>query len=30
MWKDVDWMHMAWDKEQQRAVVNTVLNVWIP
>jgi hypothetical protein len=29
-WKGVDWMHMAEDKDQWRALVNTVMNFWIP
>jgi hypothetical protein len=29
-WKVVDWMHMAQDRNQWRAVVNTVMNLWIP
>jgi len=28
-WKVVDWMHLARDKEQWRAVVNTVMNLRI-
>jgi hypothetical protein len=26
-WEGVDWMHMAQDRDQWRAVVNTVLNL---
>jgi hypothetical protein len=27
---DVDWSHMAQDKDRWRAVVNTVRNLWVP
>jgi hypothetical protein len=27
--EDVDWMHLAQDN-QWRAVVNTVMNLWVP
>jgi len=26
----VDWMYVAQDRDQWRAVVNTVKNLWIP
>jgi hypothetical protein len=29
-WEGVDWMHLAQDTEQWRAVVNTVKNLWVP
>jgi hypothetical protein len=29
-WGGMDWMHLAQDSEQLGAVVNTVLNIWIP
>jgi len=29
-WKVFDWMHLAQDMDQWRAVVNTVMNVWVP
>jgi hypothetical protein len=29
-WKDVDWMHLAEDGDQWRAVVNTVTNLRVP
>jgi hypothetical protein len=28
--EDVDWMHMAYVKEQCQALVNTVVNLQIP
>jgi hypothetical protein len=29
-WDSVKWIYLAHDKEQWRAVVNTVVNLWIP
>jgi hypothetical protein len=29
-WEGVDWMHLAEDKYQWRAVVNMVMKIWIP
>jgi hypothetical protein len=29
-WKYLDWMHMAQDKDQWRAIVNTVMNLRVP
>jgi hypothetical protein len=26
----VDWMHLAQDKDQWQAGVNTVMNLWVP
>jgi hypothetical protein len=26
----VDWTHMAKDRDQGRAVVNTAMNIWVP
>jgi len=26
----VDWTHLAHDRGQWRAVVNTVMNIWVP
>jgi hypothetical protein len=26
-WKDVDWIHLAQDRDQRRAVVNTIINL---
>jgi len=28
-WEGVDWMHLAQDRDQWRALVNTVMNVRI-
>jgi hypothetical protein len=29
-WKGVDWMYLAQDTEQWQALVNTVMNLWVP
>jgi hypothetical protein len=29
-WKVVNWMHMAEDRDQKRALVNTVINLQVP
>jgi hypothetical protein len=29
-WKGVDWIHLAQDRDQRRAVVNTVMNLRVP
>jgi hypothetical protein len=30
IWDDVDWIDMAQDRDQWRALVNTVLNLQVP
>jgi hypothetical protein len=29
-WDGVDWMELAQDRDQWRALVNTVMNLWVP
>jgi hypothetical protein len=29
-WEGVEWMHMAQDRHQWWALVNTVMNLWVP
>jgi hypothetical protein len=29
-WEGVDWIHLAQDRDQSRAVVNTVMNLQVP
>jgi hypothetical protein len=29
-WEVVDWIHLAQDKAEWRALVNAVMNFWIP
>jgi hypothetical protein len=29
-WDGVDWIHMAQDRGQWKALVNTVINLWVP
>jgi hypothetical protein len=29
-WGDVDWIGLAQDRDRWRALVNSVLNVWVP
>jgi hypothetical protein len=28
-WGGVDWIHVAQDRDQWRALVNTVMNLWV-
>jgi hypothetical protein len=30
VWEDVDWMHLDQDRDQWRALVNTIMNLRIP
>jgi hypothetical protein len=29
-WDGVDWIDLAQDRDQWRALVNTVMNLWVP
>jgi len=29
-WEGVDWIHLAQDREQWQALVNMVMNLWVP
>jgi hypothetical protein len=29
-WKGVDWMHVAYDRDQWRVLVNTIINLRVP
>jgi hypothetical protein len=29
-WKSVDWIHLTHDRDHYWALVNTVMNFWIP
>jgi len=29
VWEDVEWMHMAQDRDEWRALVSTVMNLWV-
>jgi hypothetical protein len=29
-WDDVDWIGLAQDRDKRRALVNSVLNLWVP
>jgi hypothetical protein len=28
-WEGVEWIHLAQDRDKKRAVVNTVMNLWV-
>jgi hypothetical protein len=28
-WEGVDWIHLAQDRKKRRALVNTVMNLWV-
>jgi hypothetical protein len=30
VWEDVDWIHLTQDRDQWRAVLNTVMNLCVP
>jgi hypothetical protein len=29
-WEGVEWMHLAQDRDQWRALVKRVMNLWVP
>jgi hypothetical protein len=29
-WGGMDWIDLAWDRDQWRALVSTVMNLWVP
>jgi hypothetical protein len=29
-WEGVDWIHLAQNRDQCQALVNTVMNLWVP
>jgi hypothetical protein len=29
-WEGADWMHVAQDRDQWRALVITIMNLWVP
>jgi hypothetical protein len=29
-WEEVDWTHLAVDRDQWQALMNTVMNLWVP
>jgi hypothetical protein len=30
IWEALDWIHVPQDRDQWRALVNTVMNLWFP
>jgi len=30
VWEGVDWNHLAQDRDQWKALVNTVMKLWVP
>jgi len=28
-WEGVDWIHLAQDRDQWRAIANTAMNIWV-
>jgi hypothetical protein len=30
VWEVVGWIHLSQDRDQWRAVVNTIMNLWVP
>jgi hypothetical protein len=29
-WRGMDWINLTQDRDQWRALVNTVMNLWVP
>jgi hypothetical protein len=29
-WEGVDWIHLAQDRDQWQALVDTIMNLWVP
>jgi hypothetical protein len=29
-WGGIEWIHLAHDTDQWRALLNTVINIWVP
>jgi len=29
-WEGVEWIHLVEDKDQWQALVNTIMNLWVP
>jgi hypothetical protein len=29
-WGGIDWINLAWDRDQWRVLVDTVMNLWVP